>query len=127
MSKFFARIVLALAALLLATATGLGAIASHALEAAAASAFATGVDYQFVHSLGVMALAIYGERHPERKILTLAAVLLLAGIVLFCGGVYASSLDGPRLIAGLAPIGGIGLILGWLVAAFGLFRSPASP
>lgn len=115
---------MAIAALLMAIATGLGAYASHGLDAilepAALSSFKTAVDYQFVHALGLIGVAIYGERHPEVKALVLAALLLAVGIVLFCGGVYTSSLDGPAWLAGLAPAGGISLIFGWLVVAVGI-------
>jgi uncharacterized membrane protein YgdD (TMEM256/DUF423 family) len=74
------------------------------------------VEYQFIHSLGLLAVAILAERHPSQALVA-AAALLLVGILLFCGGVYASSLDGPRWIAGMAPTGGVSLIVGWLVFA----------
>jgi uncharacterized membrane protein YgdD (TMEM256/DUF423 family) len=115
------RILMAAAAVLLAVATALGAISSHALggslDADALHSFETAVEYQFIHSLGLLAVAILADRQPSRP-LVIGAVLLLAGILLFCGGVYASSLDGPRWVAGLAPTGGVGLIAAWLLVAF---------
>lgn len=126
MNQSLTRFVLVFAALSLATATALGAIASHALDADVAGTFATGVNYQFVHSLGLLALATYAEGHEEQRSLALAALLLVTGIVLFCGGIYASSLTGPQFIARLAPVGGISLIGGWLVAAWGLFGARLS-
>ena len=130
MTTTLSRWLIALAALLLAAATGLGAVASHGLaailDAAALHSFETAVSYQFIHSLGLIAIAIYGERHPTTKALSVAALLLLAGIVLFCGGVYASSLDGPDWIAALAPTGGVSLIVGWLVVGFAALRQLSS-
>jgi uncharacterized membrane protein YgdD (TMEM256/DUF423 family) len=127
MPRKLSHLLIALAALLLATATALGAVASHALDSAldeaALRAFETAVDYQFIHSLGLLALAIYGERQPQTKLLSAAGVLLFAGIVLFSGGVYASSLAGPGWIAGLAPAGGTTLIVAWLVAAVAALRA----
>jgi len=120
MTDRLAHVLIALGALLLAAATALGALASHglaSLDAASMSAFQTAVDYQLVHSLGLIAIAIFAERHPEARELAAAGLVLLAGIVLFCGGVYASSLGGPSWIAGLAPAGGIGLIVGWIAVA----------
>jgi len=112
---------MALAALLLGIGTALGAVASHLLEgslgADALHAFETAVDYQLIHAVGLFALAAYGALHPRLRLLGLAAMLVTLGILLFCGGVYASSLDGPRWLARLAPSGGISLILGWIVAA----------
>jgi len=123
MSARFAKLMLALAAVLLALATALGAVASHALgnslSADALASFETGVDYQFIHALGLLALTIYGRQRTDSPLLSVAALLLLVGIALFCGGVYASSLDGPHWIARLAPAGGISLIVGWLVVAAG--------
>ena len=121
MKTHTARLVFAFAALMLAIATALGAIASHALDGVldpgAIRSFETGVEYQFVHSLGLLALALWIDRGPPSRALGIAAILLAAGVVLFSGGVYASSLDGPGWIAALAPAGGISLITGWLVVA----------
>lgn len=126
MSVTLSRILIAIAAALLAAATGLGAVASHALQsaldAAELHAFETAVDYQFVHALGLLGLAIYGERRPGSRLLGVAGILLVAGIVMFCGGVYTSSLEGPGWISSLAPAGGSGLIVAWLVAAFAVLR-----
>ena len=121
MKPTLAHALIALAALMLAIATALGALASHALdgvlEPASLRSFETGVQYQFVHSLGLLAVSVYAERCPRMKSLMVAGVLLFAGIVLFCGGVYTSSLNGPSWIVGLAPVGGVGLILAWLTIA----------
>ena len=121
-----------LAALLLAIGTGLGAIASHALgatlDANALHAFETAVDYQLIHSVGLLAVAIFGMREAGSRLLLIAACLIAVGILLFCGGVYASSLDGPSLIARLAPTGGVALILGWgLVATAVVLAATAKP
>lgn len=130
MNPRLTRSLIAFAALLLAVATGLGAVASHGLgnvlDPDALRSFSTGVDYQFVHALGLLGLSIYGERQPAMRLLAAASLLIVAGIVLFCGGVYASSLGGPGWIAGLAPAGGVCLIVGWLVAAIAVLASLGS-
>jgi uncharacterized membrane protein YgdD (TMEM256/DUF423 family) len=119
------RLLIAAGALLLALATALGAIASHALgaslDADALHSFETAVEYQFIHSLGLFAVLILAERQASRPLM-IGAALLLVGILLFCGGVYASSLDGPRWIAGLAPTGGVSLIAAWVVVAFAVLH-----
>jgi uncharacterized membrane protein YgdD (TMEM256/DUF423 family) len=127
MTTLTARALIAIAAVLMAVATGLGAYASHGLDnlldAAELRSFETAVNYQFIHALGLIGVAIYGEHHPEANWLSLAGLLLCLGIVLFCGGVYASSLDGPGWLSGLAPTGGISLIVGWLVVAIAVLRN----
>lgn len=114
------RLLIAVGAALLAVATGLGAWASHGAEAvlgpAALRTFETGVDYQAVHSLGLLAVGIFGERIRGRK-LAIVGSLLTVGILFFCGGVYASGLGGPGWITSLAPVGGISLIVGWFALA----------
>jgi uncharacterized membrane protein YgdD (TMEM256/DUF423 family) len=121
MKRTLARGLLALAAVLIAIATALGAIASHALDATldvdALGSFETAVRYQFVHALGLAIVAVHAERQAQSKLLGLVAGLLVIGILCFCGGVYASSLDGPGWLAGLAPAGGMALIAGWLLFA----------
>jgi uncharacterized membrane protein YgdD (TMEM256/DUF423 family) len=129
MPKTMCRVLIAVSALLMALATGLGAWASHglgSLDEAGRHAFETGVNYQFVHALGVLAIAIHARRNQAGRAFGLAAAVLLAGIVLFCGGVYSSSLAGPEWIAGLAPTGGIGLIVGWLLVGFAALRDQSS-
>jgi uncharacterized membrane protein YgdD (TMEM256/DUF423 family) len=129
MTKTLSRAFIAVSALLMALATGLGAWASHglgSLDESARHAFETAVSYQFVHALGILAVAIHAERNASGRAFGLAATVLLAGIVLFCGGVYSSSLQGPAWIAGLAPAGGISLIVGWLLVGYAALRDQSS-
>ena len=121
---------MAISALLIAIATGLGAYASHGLDAVldtrALESLRTGIDYQFFHSLGLFGICILLGRQHGNKLLLVAAVLIAAGIVLFCGGVYASSFEGPGWISSLAPVGGIGLITGWLLVVPAVLKKPAA-
>ena len=122
-TRYFA----AFAALALAVATGLGAWASHGLgailSAAALRSVETAIDYQFFHSLGLLALAAIQKFRNASATLLASQCAIAVGTVLFCGGVYASSFDGPAIIASAAPVGGVVLILGWLAAAIGLLTS----
>lgn len=131
MTPALSRYLLATAALSMAVATALGAWASHGLEsvleAAALRSFEIAVEYQFVHSLGLLGLAIYGSRRPHARLLAVAAVAVAVGIVLFCGGVYTSSLDGPELVVSLAPTGGVVLIGAWTGAAVGVLIDRQAP
>lgn len=54
----------------------------------------------------------------EGRLNLIAGALILGGAALFAGVLYALSLTGARGFAMLAPIGGVSLILGWLVLAF---------
>lgn len=129
MSNRLAPVILALAMVLLAVATALGAYASHAaaLAPAALESLKTGIDFQFFHALGLLGLALVLERRADGRVLVLGTLAVAVGVVLFCGGVYASSLGGPRVIARLAPVGGVALIIGWLVCAAGLLTARRMP
>ena len=118
------RFLLAAAAVSLCLATGLGAYGTHGLQgsisASAWSAFETAVAYQFYHSLGLLGAALIAERNPDSKAILLGAWLLLSGVVLFCGSIYATSFGAPAAIGSVAPLGGTAFMLGWLSLAVGI-------
>jgi len=115
-----ARRLIALAAVLLALATLVGALGAHVLrEQFAPDRFAilqTAVHYQFFHSLGLLALGVLAASHASR-LLHVAGALLGAGIVVFCGSLYLLLAGAPRVFGVLTPIGGVCLIAGWLLVA----------
>lgn len=77
----------------------------------------TGVQYHLWHALGLIAVGLCAAIVPDAPWLRAAGVLLLAGIVLFSGSLYALALGAPKGFGALTPIGGISLILGWLALA----------
>jgi uncharacterized membrane protein YgdD (TMEM256/DUF423 family) len=111
------------AALLLALATAIGALGAHLLRARLApdryEMLQTAVHYQFFHALGLLALSLLLDRVPAGA-LRAAAWLLLAGVLLFSGSLYALLAGAPRWLGVLTPLGGLSLIGGWCLAALGL-------
>ena len=121
------RTFLALGAIALLLATVIGAYGTHALastlSAERSSAFATAVDYEFYHGLGLLAVAALTERQPGNWWLRSAGTLLCAGIVLFCGGIYLTTFGAPAA-AGLAtPVGGTAFMAGWAALALGAWHA----
>ena len=114
----FARLMLAAGALVMALGVAAGAYASHAVkDAAHADAprlLQTAVLYMLVHGLGIIAAGILSRTVVSPWLLASAA-LHLAGIVLFCGSLWVLATSGRSL--GVAPVGGICFILGWLAFA----------
>jgi uncharacterized membrane protein YgdD (TMEM256/DUF423 family) len=114
----------ALAALLLALATMVGAFGAHALKTRLPvdryEVLQTAVHYQFFHSLGLLGLGLLLERRATRRLM-IAGWLLCAGIVLFSGSLYFLVAGAPRLLGVVTPIGGLSLIGGWLLAAWALY------
>jgi uncharacterized membrane protein YgdD (TMEM256/DUF423 family) len=112
---------LALGALGGAIAVALGAFGAHALKAKlpieTLSVFQTGVQYQMMHSLALIAVGLWIERQPDLNLLAYAAAAFLFGIVCFSGSLYALALGGPRWLGPVTPLGGTLFIVGWLLLA----------
>jgi uncharacterized membrane protein YgdD (TMEM256/DUF423 family) len=115
---------LAIAGLLLALATGLGAFGAHALKgqlpAERLALWDTAVRYHFFQGLGLLCLGLV-MRGAQAPALRGAAVLILVGTVLFSGSLYALALGVPRAVGVLTPLGGLLLIGGWLAFAYGMW------
>jgi uncharacterized membrane protein YgdD (TMEM256/DUF423 family) len=103
-----------------------GAFGAHALKARLPPdlliVFETGVRYQLVHSLALLAVAWAVMRWPGRAT-TSAGVLFVAGIVLFSGSLYALALTGVRTLGIITPLGGAAFIAGWACLAWGAWRT----
>ena len=125
-----ARRALAAGALLMAMATALGALASHRLKYTLSEddygVLQTALHYQFVNALGLLGVGLLLERRASRA-LAIAADVLLAGVLLFSGSLYALLWGAPRALGVLTPIGGLCLIGGWCAVALAAWRSPNHP
>jgi len=113
------------AGVLLALATLCGAFGAHALRAHLASErlqlWDTAVRYHFFHALGLLGVGL-ALRTLDEGALRLAAVLLLVGVVLFSGSLYALALGAPRSLGLLTPVGGLAWIAAWLLFAWAGWR-----
>ncbi len=96
-----------------------GAFGAHALKSALPpdrlAIYETAARYHQWTAVGIMLAA----RSPGR-------VLLLGGLVIFCGSLYLLSLTGARWLGAVAPIGGTMLILGWLRVAWTAWKAPTA-
>jgi uncharacterized membrane protein YgdD (TMEM256/DUF423 family) len=121
------RILLVSGALALLLAVMLGAYGSHGLQgslpAGAWSAYQTAVEYQLFHGLGLIVTVLIAQRTPASKLINASSWLLLSGIILFCGSIYATSFGAPESIGSLAPLGGSAFMLGWLALGLGVARA----
>ena len=116
---------LAIAGLLLALATACGAFGAHALKTHLSperlQLWDTAVRYQFFQALGLIGVGV-ALRSDAGGALRAAAALIVAGVVLFSGSLYALSLGAPRALGLLTPVGGLAWIGGWLSFAWGVWR-----
>ena len=124
--KLVSQLFLALGAVNAALVVAAGAYGAHALKAQLsapqAALFQTAIQYHMFHAVGLLVVGLAAAVRPPSALLSWAGGLMLAGIVLFCGSLYASALDGYR--AGtVAPLGGIAFIVAWLLLAVAALRS----
>ena len=107
---------LGVAAVCGALAVVAGAFGAHGLrdqvEPEQLSAWTTASQYHLLHSVALLALALYG-RATERSV-DWPSALFLAGILLFAGSIYLLVLTGQRWLGPVTPLGGLLLIGGWV-------------
>jgi uncharacterized membrane protein YgdD (TMEM256/DUF423 family) len=93
----------------------LGAFGAHGLRGKISdsllAAYQTGVLYHLIHAVVLLALALYARATKSR--VTLPAALLVAGIVLFSGSLYAMALGASTRIALVTPLGGLCFLAAW--------------
>lgn len=116
---------LCVAGLLLALATACGAFGAHALKGQLAperlQLWETAVRYQFFQALGLLGVGL-ALRSSDAGVLRASAALLIAGVLLFSGSLYALALGAPRPLGALTPVGGLAWIIGWVLFAYGAWR-----
>lgn len=123
------RIWIVFAALNGAVAVGTGAYASHALAAQpqAQEWVRIAGQYQMAHALALVLLVALGGRMGGGRTgglaLRIAGWLFVAGILLFCGTLYALATVGPLPVPMTAPAGGWCLMLGWVALAAAALRT----
>lgn len=113
-------------------ATGLGvaagAFGAHGLSARLSeemlSIFETGVRYQLVHGLALVALAPVAARWPD-PLWAWAGGLFAAGVLVFSGSLYVLALTGVRWLGAVTPFGGMAFLAGWVVAGVAAWRAVA--
>ena len=112
-------------ALMAGLAVAAGAFGAHALKARLSTdllqVFETGVRYQMYHALGLLAVAMASDRWPQLSF-NLVGWLMLVGIMLFSGSLYALCLTGIRALGAITPLGGVCFLAGWAVMAWKIGR-----
>lgn len=100
----------------------IGAFGAHGLEGRIAERmlenYQTGVLYQMLHSVGLLAVGLAGLQSGAWDAKAIGRLkrsgwLMLAGIVLFSGSLYAMALTGWTKLGAITPIGGVCFLAGW--------------
>lgn len=105
-------------------AVALGAFGAHGLERITTDekilhGFQTGVQYQMIHALSLLAVAILYEKFPDDR-MKWAGISFIAGILLFSGSLYFITFlkiqesSAVKFAGPVTPLGGLFFIAGWL-------------
>lgn len=78
---------------------------------------------QFFHSIGLILIGLLLDRAPRSILLRVAGFLMVIGLVLFSGSLYAELLGAPPAITEVAPLGGASFMLAWLLTGIAGFRA----
>ena len=110
-------------------AIALGAFAAHGLEklvdAEAIKSFETGVRYQMYHAF--LYLILGSTSFLTLKLKKVVFYLVLVGVIFFSGSIYGLATNvltgfDFKTIALVTPLGGLLLIVAWLVMLIGILR-----
>lgn len=130
MNLLMNRYALTLAAFLLALAVGLGAFGAHALatmvDAKALANWQTAVQYQAIHALALLALAVWMRLGAPSYVANVSWGLVL-GTLLFSGSLYAYVLTAWKPLVFFTPIGGSVWLITWLVLAWLSAKNCSTP
>ena len=113
------------------TAVLLGAFGAHALKSFLTpeklQSYETGVRYQLIHALALIALSIYGQINKTNDFLNKgigwSAHFFIVGTFLFSGSIYGLALlsvihpSWAFVLGPITPIGGLFFMLGWAIWA----------
>ena len=104
----------------------LGAFGAHALKDVLtpdlAPIYDTATKYMMFHALALLALGLWAQL--DRWVSTFwSGVFFSVGTFIFSGSLYAIVFTGERWLGMITPLGGTGLILGWLLFIYSIARA----
>jgi len=95
----------------------LGAFGAHALKqsipADSLAVFQTGVQYQGLHALALLAVGTLLYVLPQPGKLKTVGWLFTAGVVIFSGSLYALAITDKKWLGAITPLGGLCFLIGW--------------
>ncbi|KEO76182.1 DUF423 domain-containing protein [Paenibacillus polymyxa] len=113
------KVLLLLGCIVMFLAVALGAFGAHALKkrlsADMMSIFQTGIQYQIAHGLGLLLLGVLADSLEHSSLIVTAGWVMLVGILLFSGSLYALSVSGVKKLGAITPIGGLAFLASWVI------------
>jgi uncharacterized membrane protein YgdD (TMEM256/DUF423 family) len=112
-----------------AVAVALGAFGAHMLRSRIDehnfATFETSVRYQMYHALGLILVGLAGTIKPMPALIF---NLIVAGVLIFCGSLYAIVLGSLspenhlKWLGAITPLGGLALIFAWVLFAYNILK-----
>jgi len=133
MTAMTGKIGIILAGLMGLLGVAAGAFGAHGLksrvDANMLEIWKTGAHYQQLHAAVLLAVAIWalhvGQHGQSTPLHSVAMTLLVVGMTIFSGTLYAMTLGGPRFLGAITPLGGLCLLGAWAtIALIGLRSAP---
>lgn len=119
------KMILMIAALLMALAVGIGAFGAHGLKSHLSEEmmqiYKTGVEYHFYHALGLLLIGVL-SLYISSGWLNWSAFMLTAGIILFSGSLYVMAITGIKWLGAITPLGGLSFIAGWILLLIAVWK-----
>ncbi len=107
------------AALIGFVSVAFGAFGAHALDGALSAEgiewWQTATLYGLTHAAGALAAGLSGRGGK----IAAGGWFIVGGAVIFAGTLYAMALGAPRWFGAITPVGGIGMLAGWVMIGLG--------
>ena len=102
-----------------------GAFGAHALRETLSAhdsiqTWETAVRYQMWHALALILLSMIRLAQPIPK---MTGPCFAVGSLLFSGSLYGLALDGPKWLGPATPLGGLCLMMGWMLLAYSSYKN----
>jgi uncharacterized membrane protein YgdD (TMEM256/DUF423 family) len=106
-------------------AVALGAFGAHALknlltQNGRTEIYELAVRYHFYHALALLLIGIL--MRAENYNLSISALLIFFGVILFSGSLYLYALTGIRFLNFFTPVGGVLMLAGWIALAYQVYK-----
>ena len=115
-----------LASLFAALAILLGAFGSHALKerlsAQSLEVYDIATRYLMFHALGIFLIALLGFQLPKESLET-PVTMMIVGTSIFSGSLYLIAMLDFKKLGMVTPIGGLLLIVSWLLLAYNTYKT----
>ena len=115
-----------IASLFAALAILFGAFGSHALKerlsAQSLEVYDIATRYLMFHALGIFLIALLGFQLPKESLET-PLTIMIGGTSIFSGSLYLIAMFDLKKLGMVTPIGGLLLIVSWLLLAYNTYKT----